>query len=227
MDAFSRLLAHVAQVPRLVVVTHHVCLFFWVAQDKAKLMAMFPHPHALLGRVERPPHGVLQRRDVEGKSRLVLTASCAGGISLLVAFVGSYLLLIGAIGRVDHQLGIGLFLALLLHGHEGLNHITECSLLLIAVSLLELHQAVWLVVLVKVMAPVDQHQMALAGVAGNSDGFTVEVAPHVDNGDDILECGQCRIHLVIGEVAIEVLGDEITLAQQGVGDGVVFAAHDE
>ena len=81
--------AHIAQVPRLVVVVHDVAPVFGVSQDEAVFMAMLTHPDALLGRVERPSHGMLQRCDIDGKSRLVLTETSSGGISFWIALVGS------------------------------------------------------------------------------------------------------------------------------------------
>ena len=87
----------------------------------------------------------------------MLTVARNGDISLVVALVSPFLVLIGAISRVDHQMGLGLFLASPLQRHKGIDHDTLCLLVFIAARLFEVGQTVWLIVLVKVMASIDQH----------------------------------------------------------------------
>ena len=157
----------------------------------------------------------------------MFAASCSGGISLRIAFVGPLLIMIGAIGRVDHQLSLGLFLASLLHRHEGINNDTLSLLFLIAVISAECRQIARLVVLVEVMTAIDQHQLAFSSVAGHRARFTVKVAPDVDHSDNDVKRGARRVLLVIGKVAVEIIGDEVALAQQRVGYCVVFVVCDE
>ena len=190
-------------------------------------MAIFAHPYALFALAKGPFLGMLQRRDVDGETCLVLAVSRRGDISLVVAFVGTHLILIRAIGRVDHQCSIGLFLAFLLHGHECLNHGRSCLLVFIAVALLKRRQRVGLVFFVKVMEPIDQHEVTLAGVTRSSHFKPVQIGSDVDQRNNAIQCDTCRISLVVSEVTVKVIGDKVPLVDDGVGDGVVFAACNE
>ena len=74
------------------------------------------------------------------------------------------------------------------------------------------------------MAPIDQHQLALAGVARYGTRFPVTVNSHVDQRNDDIEWHSCRVRLVISEVAVKILCDKVVHTQERDGNGVVFLA---
>ena len=73
-----------------------------VTQDEAVLVTIFTHPQPFLGLAERPFLRMLQRSSVNGKPSLMLTVTGMGDIPLVIALESRYLVLIGAIGRIDH-----------------------------------------------------------------------------------------------------------------------------
>ena len=81
--------------------------------------------------------------------------------------------------------------------------------------------------LVKVVAPVDQHQAALTGIARHSTLFPVTVATDIDYGNDLIKREACRVCLVIGEVTVKVLGNEVAPVNDGNRDGIVLSSGNE
>ena len=157
----------------------------------------------------------------------MLAVAGLGRQPLAVLFVGVLLFLERTVGTVHHQVCRCLLVASLTHlvvGADnegvGLGTVTE------GIISLKCHHIGVAEVAIQVVAPVNQHQISLGGVAWN-EVLPIVIGSHVDHRHDVGWLNAGGVTLVAVEIALKVITDEEGLGDNRAGEGVHLAQADQ